>query len=137
MKLDAGKLGRSYMLGLWLCIAALIPIVVARWFLKHPAEPLNRTGWNSIAIMSGVALLDGFAARGVWRRRAWGYYLSLLISAYWAFNGAYDFFARPLANAPRWTYAIPFIFGAVALMWLTTPALRSQFSLAFRKAKVV
>jgi hypothetical protein len=67
----------------------------------------------------------------------WGYYLSLLISAYWVVDAAYGFFAVQLTNAPRWFSAIPFALGAVALAWLASPALRSRFSLAFRKVKVV
>jgi len=136
MKLDAGKLGRSYVLGLWLCIVAFVPIAEVRWIFKHSTEPFGPTVLNTFAADLVVVLLHGVAAWGVWKRRRLGYYLSPFVSAYWVVDAAYDFIAHPLPRAPRWAPVIPFILAGVALVWLATPALRSQFSLGFLKAKV-
>ena len=136
-KLDTGRLGRGYLVGLWLGTVALIPTAAAKWIFERSGAPFDSTEWNTGAVMLGVILVHGIAAWGVFRPRSWGYYLSLAISAYWVVDSAYNFFAVPLTGAPSWLPVVPFVLGAVALAWLASPALRSQFSLTLHKAKVV
>ena len=136
-KLDTGWLGRGYLVGLWLGTIALILIAAGKWIFEKSGAPFYSTEWNTGAVMLGAVLVHGIAAWGVFRPRSWGYYLSLVISAYWLVDSAYDFFAVPLTAAPSWFPAIPFVLGAVALAWLASLALRSQFSLTFHKARVV
>ena len=136
-KLDTGRLGRGYLAGLWPGTVALILITAGKWIFEKHGAPFDSTEWNTGAVMLGAILVHGIAAWGVFRLRSWGYYLSLAISVYWLVDSVYDFFAVPLTVVPSWFSAIPFVLGAVALAWLASPALRSQFSLTFHKAKVV
>jgi hypothetical protein len=136
-KLDIGKLGRVYLAGLWLGVIALFLVGGGKWIFEQSGTPFGRTDWNTVGMMLCIVLLHTIAAWSVLRQLSWGYYLSLAISACWVIDAVYDFFAIPLTAAPRWSPAIPLVLGTVALIWLVSPALRSQFSLASRKTRVV
>lgn len=134
MKLNAGNLGRGYLVTLWLGVTGLMVVAFGKWTFEHWGASFDRVEWNSNASILVVALLHGATALGVIRRQRWSYYLSLALSMYWVIDSAYDLVTPPLTRAPRWFPATFFIPGAVALVWLVTPALRSQFSGAIRKA---
>jgi len=130
-------MGRGYVAGLWLAAAAMGLIAVGKWLYEHSGPTHDRVVWNTGVVILAVTLVHCIAAWGTFRRRFWGYCSSLAISAYWIVDSAYDFFATPLTNAPRWVFSIPFALSAVALAWLASPALRSQFPSPFRNPKVV
>ena len=111
-------------------------LAVGKWAFEEPRALFGRAAWYAIALIVGVALVHGIVARGVFRRRPWAYYFSLVLYAYWGINSAYDFFAPPLTKAPRGFSVMLFVLAAVALAWLISPALRSQFPLGFGKTKV-
>ena len=139
-KLDIGRLGLSYVAVLWLGATSLILVAVRNWILEYRKVSLGVSldcCWSySGVVLLGAALVHGIASWGVFRKRLWSYYLSLAISVWWVINGAYDFFALPFTGPRHWTPAILLVLAAVALAWLVSPALRSQFPRAFLKAKV-
>ncbi|PYT61849.1 MAG: hypothetical protein DMG35_08505 [Acidobacteria bacterium] len=134
-KLDAGRLGCNYLAGLWLGMVALALAAQRNLVLERFGAAFGRTEWHGSIVILSMAFVCGIASWSVFRRRIWGYYLSLAISVYLMVNSAYDFFALPFNGPRHWFPGILFFLGTVALVWLVSPALRSQFSLAVHKAK--
>ena|SRR5712664_2226879 len=130
-------MGRAYVAGLWLATAAIFLIVGGKWIYEHPGPTYDRVVWNCGVVILVVILVHCITAWGTFQRRFWGYCSSLVINVYSIVDSAYDFFAPPLTAAPRWVFSIPFVLNAVALAWLASPALRSQFKSPFRNPKVV
>ena len=136
-KLDIARLGRGYVALLWLGAAAFILLGMRNWILEYlKGSPGPHWSDDGVSLLS-VALVQGIASWGVFRKHHWSYYLSLLVSAWWVINGAYDFFALPLTGPRHWVPAMLFVLGGAALALLLSPLLRSQFPPTLRKAKVV
>ena len=135
-KLDLGRIGRGYVAGLWLAFAAIFLIGGATRIYGYSTQANDQEVLKASVVILIILLVHGVSAWGLFRRRFWGYCSSLVISAYWIVDSAYGFFPPYLTAAPRWFSAIPFVLNAMALAWLASPALRSQFKSPFRDAKV-
>src|ERR1700675_2930405 len=104
---------------------------------EHSASEHGQAVLNSGVVILVVTLVHGTAAWGIFRRHLWGYFGSLILCVYWIVNSAHDFFVPPPTAAPRWFSSIPFVLNVAALIWLASPALRSQFVPITRSKKVV
>ena len=125
------------MAGLWLSTAEIFLIAGGKWIYEQSGSEYGRSARNTAIVILIATLVHGVSAWGIFRRRFWGYCSSLVISAYWIVDSAYGFFPPYLTAAPRWLPSIPFVLNAVALAWLASPSLRSQFPSPFRNPKVV
>lgn len=119
---------------LWLSITVIALIGMVNWIRDRTGGSQTAT-LGDLSVLVGFALVSGIAAWGVFRKYLWSYFLSLVMCAYLIVNSAYDFFALPFAGLRHWTPAILLVLSAVALVWLASPSLRSQFPPGFRKAK--
>jgi hypothetical protein len=117
---------------LTLVLTAQVKLMLGRF-----GASFGRTEWDDTILFLSIAFVYGIASWSVFQRRLWGYYLSLVISADLMVNSAYNFFAYPFTGPRHWFPAILLFLGAVALAWLVSPSLRSQFPLTLRKARVV
>jgi hypothetical protein len=136
-ELDVGKVGRGYVATLWLGMVALALTAQVKLVLGRFGASFGRTERDDTILLLSIAFVYGIASWGVFRKQLWSYYLSLVIGADLMVNSAYNFFAYSFTGPRHWFPAILLFLGAVALAWLVSPALRSQFPLTFRKTKVV
>jgi hypothetical protein len=120
---------------LWLSLTVLAGKGMVTWISESTTSDGQTATLSDLAVLLGFALVPGIAAWGVFRRRLWSYYLSLALSLYLAINSGYDFFALPFTGFRHWTPAILLVLAAVALAWLVSPTLRSEFPSGFRKIK--
>jgi hypothetical protein len=139
LKRDVGKLGRSYLVVLWLGMTVLLLVGflvgIGRMAFRGYSGPDVIAFWRTSAVILVAALVHGATAWGVVLRRRWSYYLSLAFAVYWiSLSGYHLVNGERLTLAPLWFNAIFFVPCVVALGWLVSPALRSQFSPAMRKS---
>ena len=121
---------------LWLSITAIAFIGMVNWIRDRTGGGQTAT-LGDLYVLVGFSLVPGLAAWGVFRKHLWSYFLSLVMCAYLIVNSAYDFFALPFTGFRHWAPAVLLVLGAVALAWLVSPSLRSEFPPWFRKAKAV
>ena len=130
VKLNVGKLGRSYVSVLWLTMMALFVFAIAKGIAEEATSPVFP--WEGYAVLVVGVLVQGGGAWGVIRRRRWGYYLSLAIAVYSVSLSGYDFVTRQ-GRVNHWGYLLFLVPSTIALAWLVTPGARSQFSPAMKK----
>ena len=119
---------------LWLSLIVLALIGMVNW-ISDQTSGRQTAALSDLAALLVFALVPGIAAWGVFRRGLWSYYLSLALSLYLAIDSGYDFFALPFTGPRHWTPAVLLVLATLALAWLVSPALRSEFPPGFRKIK--